>query len=158
MTPASYLLRTLPTRSGNGARVMKHSLSETTGGCVGKIAVPMLAFFLSAATPAISQTRVVDAAVTSSSPSLRAPKGVKVLARVPLEGLPVTGMYTQWEYGRTYLYLERGPQQITAVDITKKSNPLIVDHAPQKIEPERYQELSEGGTIEVHRYGMYTQE
>jgi hypothetical protein len=128
---------------------MKHTSPETTGGCVAKIAVPMLAFFLSAAAPAISQTRVADAAVASSSPSLQAPKGVKVLARVPLGGFPVTRMYTQWESGRTYLYLEHGPQQITAVDITKKSNPLIVDHAPEKVEPERYQELSEGGTIEV---------
>ena len=127
---------------------MKHTLSETTGGCVAKIAVPMLAFFLSAA-PAISQTRVVDAAVAAPSAGLQAPKGVKVLARVPLDGLPVTRMYTQWEYGRTYLYLEHGPQQITAVDITKKNDPLIVDHAPGKIEPERYQQLFEGGTIEV---------
>jgi len=128
---------------------MKHPLSETTGGCVAKIALPMLALFLSAATPAISQTRVADAAVAASSASLQAPKGVKVLARVPLDGLAVTRMYTQSEYGRTYLYLEHGPQQITAVDITKKNNPLIVNHAPGKVEPERYQELFEGGTIEV---------
>jgi hypothetical protein len=127
---------------------MKHTLSETTGGCVAKIAVPMLAFFLSA-TPAISQTRVVSAAVAASSASLQAPKGVKVLARVPLDGLPVTRMYMQWEYGRTYLYLEHGPQQITAVDITRKNKPLIVDHTPGKVEPKRYQELIEGGTIEV---------
>jgi hypothetical protein len=128
---------------------MKYTLSETTGVCVAKIALPMLALFLSAATPAISQTRVVDAAVAASSASLQAPKGVKVLARVPLDGLAVTRMYTQSEYGRTYLYLEHGPQQITAVDITKKNNPLIVNHAPGKVEPERYQELFEGGTIEV---------
>jgi hypothetical protein len=128
---------------------MKHTLSETTGGCVAKIAVPMLAFLLSAATPAVSQNHVVDAAVDVSPAGPQAPKGVKVLARVPLDGLPVTRMYTQWEYGRTYLYLEHGPQQITAVDITKKNNPLIVDHAPGKVEPERYQELFEGGTIEV---------
>ena len=67
MTPASYLLRNAAhPQQGNGARVMKHTLSETTGGCVAKIAVPMLAFFLSAA-PAISQTRVVDAAVAAPS-------------------------------------------------------------------------------------------
>jgi hypothetical protein len=128
---------------------MKHTLSETTGGCVAKIAVPMLAFFLSATIPAISQTRVGDAVVAASTTSLKAPKGVRVLARVPLDGVPVTRMYTQWESGRTYLYLEHTPQQIVAVDITKKNNPLIVDHAPRKIKPERYQELSEGGTIEV---------
>ena len=128
---------------------MKHTLSETRGRCVAKIAVLMLAFFLSAATPAISQTRVADAAVAVSSAGLKAPKGVKVLARVPLDGLPVTRMYTQWEYGQTYLYLEHGPQQIIAVDITKKNHPLIVDHAPGKVEPERYQELFEGGTIDV---------
>jgi hypothetical protein len=61
----------------------------------------------------------------------------------------VTRMYTQWEYGRTYLYLEHGPQPITAVDITRKNDPLIVDHVPGKVEPERYQELFEGGTIDV---------
>ena len=55
---------------------MKHTLSETTG-CVAKIAVPMLAFFLSAATTAISQTRVVDAAVAAPSAGLQAPKGVR---------------------------------------------------------------------------------
>jgi hypothetical protein len=128
---------------------MKHTSPETTGGCVAKIAVPMLAFFLSAAIPAISQTRVGDAVVAASTTSLKAPKGVRVLARVPLDGVPVTRMYTQWESGRTYLYLEHTPQQIVAVDITKKNNPLIVDHAPRKIEPERYQELFEGGSIEV---------
>ena len=128
---------------------MKHTSPETTGGCVAKIAVPILAFFLSATTPAISQTRVVDAAVAAPSAGLQAPKGVKVLARVPLDGVPVTRMYTQWESGRTYLYLEHTPQQIVAVDITKKNNPLIVDHAPGKIESVRYQELFEGGTIEV---------
>jgi hypothetical protein len=128
---------------------MKHTQSVTTGGGCAKIAVPMIVFFLSAAAPAISQTSVVDAAVAASSASPQAPKGVKVLARVPLDGRPVTRMYTQWEYGRTYLYLEHGPQQITAVDITKKNDPLIVDHAPGKIEPERYQQLFEGGTIEV---------
>jgi hypothetical protein len=128
---------------------MKHTLSETMGGCLAKIAVPMLAFFLSAATSAISQTRMGDAAVAASTTSLKAPKGVKVLARVPLDGVPVTRMYTQWESGRTYLYLEHGPQQITTVDITKTHNPLIVDHAPGKIESVRYQELFEGGTIEV---------
>ncbi len=84
---------------------MKHVLSETKGGCVAKVAVPMLAFFLSAAAPAISQTRVVDAALAAASASLQAPRGVNVLARVPLDGLPVTRMYTQWESGRTYLYL-----------------------------------------------------
>jgi hypothetical protein len=128
---------------------MKHTSPETTGGWVAKIAVPMLAFFLSAATPAISQTRVGEAAAAGPFPSPHAPRGVKVLARVPLDGVPVTRMYTQWESGRTYLYLEHTPQQIIAVDITKKNNPLIVNHAPGKIEPERYQELFEGGTIEV---------
>ena len=49
-----------------------------------------------------------------------------------------------------YLYLEHGPQQITAVDITKKNDPFNRGSACAhgKIEPERYQQLFEGGTIE----------
>jgi hypothetical protein len=128
---------------------MKRILSETMGGRIAKIAAPMLVLFLSLAAPASSQTRVANAALAASSASSQAPKGVKVLARVPLDGLPVTGMYTQWEYGRTYLYIEHGRQQSTAVDVTKKQNPQVVDHEPAKVEPKQYEELAEGGSIEV---------
>src|SRR5271165_1738608 len=129
---------------------MKRIQSETMGGRIAKIAASMLVFFLSVAAPAVSQTRVANAAFGVSSASPQAPKGVKVLARVPLDGLPVTRMFTQSEYGRTYLYLEHGRQALTTVDVTKKQNPQIVDHEPGKVEPKRYEELAEsGGSIEV---------
>lgn len=130
---------------------MKHILSGTMGGSFAKIAAPALVLFTCWATPAFSQIRTVNAipAAAVSSAGRQAPEGTKVLARVPLPGLPVTRMYTQWEYGRTYLYIDHGRQQLTTVDITKKQNPHVLDHAPSMVEPVRYEELAEGGTIEV---------
>ena len=121
------------------------------GRRVAKIAAPMLVFLLSVAAPAVSQTRVVDAAFGVASASPEAPKGVKVLARVPLDGLPVTRMFTQWEYGRTYLYIEHGGQPLTTMDVTKKKNPQVVNHEPGKVESKRYAEIgnADGGSIEV---------
>jgi hypothetical protein len=131
--------------------VMKRMQFETMGGRVAKIAAPTLVFFLSLAAPAFSETRVVNAlpAAGRSSANTRVPKGVKVLAQVPLDGLPITRMYTQWEYGRNFLYIEHGSEQITTVDITKKQTPQIVNHEPATVEAARYQELAEGGTIEI---------
>ncbi len=130
---------------------MKHNQFETMGGRVAKIAAPTLVFFLSLAAPGVSQTNLVNAipGAAVSSVSAPVPKGVKVLARVPLPNLPVTRMYTQWESGRNFLYIEHGSEQITTVDITKKRNPQVVDHEPSTVEKARYQELDEGGTIEV---------
>ena len=85
--------------------------------------------------------------VSSANPQL--PKGVKVVGSIPLEGRPVTRMYNQWDHGRTYLYVEHGPQSLTAVDVSKKHNPQIVVHEPARIEPARYEQLFEGGTIQV---------
>jgi hypothetical protein len=68
---------------------------------------------------------------------------------VPLNGEPVTRLYTQWEDGRTYLYIERAQQSLTTVDISKKKNPQIVNHAPGQVMPAQYEPLFEGGTIEV---------
>ena len=129
---------------------MKRIQSETMGGRVAKIAAPMLVL-LSLAAPAFSQTSVMNAAFGVASTSPQAPKGVKVLAQVPLDGLPVTRMFTQWEYGRTYLYIEHGGQPLTTVDVTKKKNPQVVNHEPGKVEPKRYEEIgnADGGTIEV---------
>lgn len=107
--------------------------------------------FLSLAAPGFAQTHIVNAlpAVAASTADTQLPKGVKVVARVSLDGRPVTRMYTQWEYGRTYLYIEHGRQPLTAVDVTNKGNPQVVNHTPGKAEPQRYQELAEGGTIQV---------
>lgn len=130
---------------------MKRIQFETMGGRVTKIAALALVFFLSLAAPAFSQSRVVNAlpGAAMSSGNTHVPKGVKVLAQVPLDGLPVTRMYTQWEYGRTYLYIEHGRQQLTTVDVTGKQNPQVVNHEPSTVEAARYQELAEGGTIEI---------
>jgi hypothetical protein len=130
---------------------MKRIQFEIMGGRVAKIAAPTLVFFLSLAAPAFSQTRVVNAlpAAAVSLANTQVPKGVKVLAQVPLDGLPVTRMYTQWEYGRTYLYIEHGRQQPTTVDVTRKQSPQVENHEPATVEASRYEELAEGGTIEI---------
>jgi hypothetical protein len=98
-----------------------------------------------------SQTHVIDAvrafAVSSANPQL--PKGVKIVGGIPLEGLAVTRMYTQSDHGRTYLYVEHGQESLTAVDVTKAHNPQIVIHEPGQVEPARYEQLFEGGTIQV---------
>jgi hypothetical protein len=130
---------------------MKRIRFETMGGRVAKIAAPTLVFFLSLAAPAFSQTHIVNAlpAAAVSLANTQVPKGVKVLAQVPLDGLPVTRMYTQWEYGRTYLYIEHGRMQLTTVDVTRKRSPQVVNHEPATVEAARYRELAEGGTIEI---------
>ena len=87
-------------------------------------------------------------AIAVSSPVGQLPKGVKVVARIPLEGSPVTHMYTQWENGHTYLYLEHGAQSLTTVDVTKARSPRLVEREPAKVEPIRYLELFDGGTVE----------
>lgn len=58
-------------------------------------------------------------------------------------------MYTQTEYGKTYLYIEHGRQSFTTVDVSKKQNPQIVKHEPGTAEPARYEQLFEGGSIAV---------
>jgi hypothetical protein len=58
-------------------------------------------------------------------------------------------MYAQTEYGKTCLCIEHGRQSFTTVDISKKQNPQVVNHEPGKIEPARYEQLFEGGSIEV---------
>lgn len=100
--------------------------------------------------PALAQAGPMNMfpAAAVSSPIVPLPKGVKVLASVPLEGTPITRMYTQREYGHTFLYIEHGQLPLTAVDITKKQNPRIVQHQPSKVEPVRYEPLVEGGSIE----------
>ena len=101
--------------------------------------------------PAFAQTRIMNAApafaIGSASPEM--PSGTKVVTRVALNGQPVTRMYTQLEYGRTYLYIEHAGQPLTTVDISKKKNPQVVNHAPGNIEPTVYEQLFEGGSIAV---------
>lgn len=130
---------------------MKNNLSNTTSGQIAKMAAPIFALFLSLTASAFPQTSGLNAipAVAVSPSGMPTPQGVKVLAQVPLGGQPVTRMYTQWESGHTYLYIEHGRQQLTAVDVTRKRNPQVVTHAPAKAEAARYEELAEGGTIEV---------
>jgi hypothetical protein len=116
---------------------------------ISLIAASVLLLVLAA--PGFAQTHIVNAfpAAAASTANKQLPNGVKIIARVQLEGQPVTRMYTQWEYGRTYLYIEHGQQSLTTVDVSKKRSPQIANHAPGRVEPERYEQLAEGGTILV---------
>jgi len=124
-----------------------------SGDRIARIAALLLCTSLTF--PALAQTNLlnVSPAIAVSRMSSPLPKGVKMVARVPLQGMAVTGMYTQREYGRTYLYIEHGQQPITTLDVTKKRNPRLVDHEPAKVDSIVYGELFEGGTIEIsHRH------
>ena len=126
---------------------MKTKLFAALGeGIVGIVALSFLV-----TTPVSAQTKLMNAihaaAVTSASPQL--PRGTKIIAHVPLDGQSVTRMYTQSEYGHTYLYIQHGQYSFTTVDISKKQYPQKVDHAPGNIEPSLYEELFEGGSIEA---------
>jgi len=46
------------------------------------------------------------------------------------------------------VYIEHGQQPLTAVDVTKKRSPRIVQHQPAQVEAVRYEPLVEGGSIE----------
>jgi hypothetical protein len=129
---------------------MKNILTDTTSGRATMTAALTLTLFLVLAGPTFAQTRTLNVipAGAASSHSAQMPQGVKVLAQLPLDGQPVTRMYTQWESGRTYLYIEHGGESRTAVDVTKKRNPQIVSHQPAKLETARVQS-AEGGPIEV---------
>jgi hypothetical protein len=111
--------------------------------------VGALFFCISLTLPALAQRLDLFPAVAVNSPAVPLPKGVKVLATVPLDGAAVTRMYTQQEYGHTFLYIEHGRQSLTTVDVTKKRNPQIVQHQPAKVESPRREPLAEGGWIEV---------
>jgi hypothetical protein len=112
--------------------------------------VAALLFCALLASPAAAQVgpKNMFPAAAVSSPIVPLPKGVKVLANIPLQGTPITRMYTQREYGHTFLYIEHGKQPLTAVDVTKKRSPRIVQHQPAKLEAVRYEQLVEGGSIE----------
>ena len=129
---------------------MKNELFAALGDRFARLA-PALFFCTGLSLPALAQARPIDVfpAVVTTSPKGPLPQGVKVLARVPLQGTPITRMYTQREYRHTYLYIEHGQQSLTTVDITKNRNPRIVGHRPAIVEPVRYEELSEGGTMEI---------
>ena len=132
---------------------MKTRMFAALGDRIAKIAALMLCTSLTFPASAQSSLLKVFPAIAVNSPTVQLPKGVKVVARVPLEGMPVIGMYTQREYGHTFLYIEHGQQSTTSVDVTKKRNPRLVDHVPAKVDPVVYEQLFEGGTIEVsHRH------
>ena len=128
---------------------MKTRLFATLGHRIAKTAAFTL--FISLAVPVFAQTRMVNMspAIAASSTNTQLPKGTKVIASVSLDGQPVTRMYAQTEYGKTCLYIEHGRQSFTTVDISKKQNPQVVNHELGKIEPARYEQLFEGGSIEV---------
>jgi hypothetical protein len=98
---------------------VKTQLFATLAQRMAKTVLP--AVVLALAVSSFAQTRTADVfpVYAASSANIPLPKGVKLIARPPLDGLPVTRMYTQWEYGRTYLYMEHGRQTLTALDVTK---------------------------------------
>src|SRR5215469_7202132 len=109
-----------------------------------------LVFCTSLIVPAFAQVSSLNMlpAAAASSSIAPLPQEVKVLANVPLQGTPITRMFTQREYGHTFLYIEHGQQPLTAVDVTKKRSPRIVQHQPAQVEAVRYEPLVEGGSIE----------
>lgn len=129
---------------------MKTNFFVTVSNRILLVAVGVL--FLSLATePGFAQMLMPNAlpAVAAITRTMQLPRGVHVVGHVSLDGQPVTRLYTQWEYGRTYLYIEHGGRLLTTVDVTHKKNPQIVNHAPGTVESPRYAELAEGGTIQV---------
>ena len=118
---------------------------------LGALIVGIAALSLLLARPASAQIRFMNAipAAAVSSANLQLPRGTQIIAHVPLKGASVTRMYTQLEYGRTYLYIEHGRYAFTTVDVSNKQNPQVVNHAPRNIEPVVYEQLFEGGSIEV---------
>ena len=132
---------------------MKTRLFATLGDRIAKTAALAL-ICNSLAAPVFAQARHINVlpAISANSANITLPKGAKVVARIPLNGEPVTRMYTQSEYGRTYLYLEQGGESLMAVDVTKKQNPQVVNHEPLKVEAARYEQLFEGGSIQVSPY------
>jgi hypothetical protein len=129
--------------------ILKNRLFAALDDWFAKL-VPLF-FCASLTIPAFAQVVSKDmfAAPAVSSAIVPLPNGVKVLARVALQGTPITRMYTQREYGHTFLYIEHGQQPLTTVDISKKRNPRVVEHPPAQVEPVRYEALSEGGSMEI---------
>lgn len=115
---------------------MKTRFFATISNRISLVATGVLLLSLAAA-PGFTQMHVLNAvpAVATTTGNVQLPKGVQVVGRVPLDGQPITRMYTQWEYGRTYLYIEHGRQLLKSVDVTKKRNPQVVTHAPGTAEP-----------------------
>lgn len=101
--------------------------------------------------PVSAQIRLMNGipAAPVSSVNVQLPRGTKIIAHIPLNGASVTRMFTQLEYGRTYLYVEHGQYAFITVDISNKQNPYVVNHTPGKVGPVVYEQLFEGGSIEV---------
>ena len=109
-----------------------------------------LLLFLSIGLGAFSRSLAMSGAPAGavSSAKVSAPAGVKVLAQLPLPGPAPTRMFTQWEDGSVYLYVEHAGKQVTAVDITIKGDLRVVQHRPEKVIAPSYAQ-AEGGPIEI---------
>ena len=110
------------------------------------VLLSIIAIVSSAFSPGLALSGEPGGAI--SLQNVTVPQGVKILAQVPLQGPWASHMFTQWEHGRTYLYVEQGGEQITAIDITKKSDLRVVAHPPEPVAPTHY-EPADGGPIEV---------
>ena len=128
---------------------LQNGLFATTGDRIAKL---VALFFCSSLTlppgHKLAAWKCLRRPAVSSSLVLL-PQGVKVLASIPLQGAAITRMHTQREYGQTFLYIEHGQQSLTTVDVSKKRNRRIVQHRLAKVEPVRYELLSEGRSMEV---------
>jgi len=84
--------------------------------------IAALAFVVSV--PAFAQSWKEKAisvfAITGAEQHL--PAGAKLVARVRLDGRPVTYMYSRSEYGRMYLYIGHGQYSFTTADIRCTGN------------------------------------
>lgn len=121
---------------------MKNELPGTLNIRIAKSAAVILALVVSA----VAQDRMAN---TANAAGAQTPKGVKIVASVPLAGLSVSRMYTQQEYGRTYLYIEHGQQPLTAIDVTKKRRPQVVSHEPRKLDPPSVARYDRDGELVV---------
>ena len=126
---------------------MKAKLFAALGDAIALIAA--LGFVVSV--PTFAQSRLEQAvhAFTATVAGPQLPAGAKLIARVPLDGQPVTGMYTQSEYGRRYLYIAHGRYSLTTVDISEGQNPQVVNHTPGNVDPAVYEQLFKDGSVDV---------
>lgn len=115
------------------------------------IAVIVCGLCFSLESAALTHFAAISAAPPgATSPlSVALPAGVTVLAQIPLQGPPTTRMYTQWEHGRTYLYVEQGSLQLTTVDITKARSPRVVSHQPAATSNTPKLIAADGGPLDI---------
>lgn len=132
---------------------MKNMQFKTKRRWIAGMAVFLCGLCFSPKSDALIHFGAINAAPTGATSSLNVglPPGIKVVAQLPLQGPPATHMYTQWEHGKTYWYVEQGSVQLTTVDITKTRYPRVVSHQPEAVSTAQNLIVAEGGPLEVSR-------